>query len=61
MPSNHWTPISGPTTRKDDINRPTGKRRTASTIKLLQGERLNLGMHLSEGSELAVYFFGEAP
>ena len=61
MPGNHWTSISNSTTRKDDINLSTGKRRTASTIKLLQGERLNLGMHLSEGPELGVYFLGEAP
>jgi putative transposase len=25
MPGNHWTPISGSTTRKDGINRLTGK------------------------------------
>jgi hypothetical protein len=57
MPGNHWTPISGSTTRKDGINRLTGKRRTASTIKLLQGERLNLGMHLSSCPKLGVHFF----
>ena len=56
MPGNHWTPISGSTTRKDGIYRLTGKRRTASTIKLLQGERLNLGMHLSGCPKLGVHF-----
>ena len=57
MPGDRWTPISGPTTSKDGINRLTGKRRLASIIKLLQRERLNLGMHLSDCPELRVHFY----
>jgi hypothetical protein len=57
MPGIHWTSISGSTTRKDGINRLSGKRRTASIIKLLQGDRLNLEMHLSGCPILGVHFF----
>ncbi len=57
MPSIHWTAISGFTTRKDCVNRLTNKRQTASTIKLLRGERLNLEMNLSGCPEFWVHFF----
>jgi len=49
--------ISSSTTRKDDINRLTGKHLTASTVKLMQGEWLNVRMHLSVLSKYRGHFW----